>query len=145
MKKKVLGICIGESSQTRITFISKLMPTSGEYVTLEYDGKKVLGMIESLTRGSPSISGDILDPTVVEKILRYESVDEHYVRGRVQLLCDVETQELLKSPPPPGTRINKADKQTLKKIFGEGHISIGNLISNPAVEVYFCAIFYEFM
>ncbi len=89
MKKKVLGICIGESSQTRITFISKLMPTSGEYVTLEYDGKKVLGMIESLTRGSPSISGDILDPTVVEKILRYESVDEHYVRGRVQLLCDV--------------------------------------------------------
>lgn len=135
MKKKVLGICIGESSQTRITFISKLMPTSGEYVTLEYDGKKVLGMIESLTRGSPSISGDILDPTVVEKILRYESVDEHYVRGRVQLLCDVETQELLKSPPPPGTRINKADKQTLKKIFGEGHISIGNLISNPAVEV----------
>ena len=114
-----IGVCIGESSPSKVVFISRTMPASGEYVTLEYDGLKVLGMVEGLVRGSPAISGDILDPDIVERIMEFEGVEEHYVRGGVRLLGDTITQTIPKVPPPPGTRIERADDATLKKIFGE--------------------------
>jgi len=38
----VIGRCIGETSLVDVSFISKEMPKVGEYVSLEYDGKKVL-------------------------------------------------------------------------------------------------------
>jgi hypothetical protein len=131
-----LGVCIGEASPTRVTFISKAMPASGEYVCLEYDGRKVLGMVEGVVRGSPSISEDILDPEVVERILSYEGEDEQYLRGSIRLLGDVERLEIPRVPPPPGTAVNKADVQVLKKVFGKGSIRIGRLLSSPEVEVW---------
>lgn len=131
----VIGICIGESSPTEVAFISKNMPGSGDYVVLEYDGMKLLGMVEALVRGSPSISGDILDPTVVERILGFEGADEQYVRGKVRLLGDVDSLQIPRVPPPPGTKIEKADSATLKKIFGSGTIKIGSLLSHPDVDV----------
>ena len=41
----MIGRCIGETSLVSVSFISKEMPKVGEYVTLEYDGRKILGMI----------------------------------------------------------------------------------------------------
>ncbi|MEE8400980.1 MAG: HAS-barrel domain-containing protein, partial [Candidatus Hydrothermarchaeaceae archaeon] len=131
----VIGMCIGESSPTEVAFISKSMPAFGEYVVLEYDGKKVLGMVEALLRGSPSISGDILDPEVVERILGFEGEDQNYVRGKVRLLGDVDLLEMPRVPPPPGTKIKRASSKTLKKIFGNGTIKIGTLLSQPDVDV----------
>ena len=46
----VIGRCIGETTLVDVSFISKKMPKVGEYVTLDYDGKKVLVMIEALVR-----------------------------------------------------------------------------------------------
>jgi DNA helicase HerA-like ATPase len=132
--KEVIGACIGESSPAEAVFISKGMPRAGEYVILEYDGNKILGMVEALARGSPSISEDILDPEVVEKIMNFE--DEEYMRGVVKLLGDVESLEIPKVPPPPGTKVYKADSASLKKIFGSGDIKLGRLLSHPEVEVY---------
>lgn len=43
---EVIGRCIGETSLVNVSFISKKMPRVGEYVTMTYDGKKVLGMID---------------------------------------------------------------------------------------------------
>lgn len=131
----VIGMCIGESSPTEVAFISKTMPKSGEYVVLEYDGREVLGMVEALVRGSPSISGDILDPDVVERILNFEGESEQYVRGKVRLLGDVDTLEIPRVPPPPGTKIKRASSKTLSKIFSSGTIKIGKLLSHPDVDV----------
>lgn len=36
----VVGICVGETNLNEVTFISEKMPQVGEYVTMEYDGKK---------------------------------------------------------------------------------------------------------
>lgn len=132
---KKVGVCIGEASPTGVTFISKSMPASGEYVTLEYDGRRVIGMVEGLVRGSPSISEDILDPSVVERIMSFEGEDEQYVRGKIRLLGDEETLEIPKVPPAPGTEVLRASPEVLKKIFGNGSIRIGTLISCPEVEV----------
>ncbi|MEE9594224.1 MAG: DUF87 domain-containing protein, partial [Candidatus Hydrothermarchaeales archaeon] len=131
-----LGVCIGEASPTEVTFISKTMPASGEYVTLEYDGKRVLGMIEGLVRGSPSISGDLHDPEVVERIVELEGTSEQYVRGVVRLLGNEKELQLPRVPPPPGTKITRADPKVLREIFGNGGIKIGRLISHPDVEVH---------
>ncbi len=131
----VIGVCIGESSPDSAVFISKEMPGMGEYVVLEYDGMKILGMTEGIVRGSPSITSDIIDPEVVERILRFEGMEEQYVRGRVKLLGDIERLEIPKIPPPPGTRVKRADTETLRKIFSHGNIRLGTLLSNPEVEV----------
>ena len=56
----MIGRCIGETSLIEVSFISKEMPQVGEYVTLEYDGKIILGMIESMVRGSVSLNNEQL-------------------------------------------------------------------------------------
>jgi hypothetical protein len=37
---EIIGRCVGETSLVDVSFISKEMPRMGEYVSLEYDGKK---------------------------------------------------------------------------------------------------------
>ena len=112
----VIGRCIGEKSLVDVSFISKEMPKVGEYVSLEYDGKKVLGMIESLVRGSVSINDDIYDPKTVERIKEIEG-DDHYIRGSVRILGDIKNLKIPRTPPMPGTEIKIADPYILKKIF----------------------------
>lgn len=135
MKEDVVGVCIGEASPMEASFISKHMPSAGEYVILKYEGQEVLGMIEALTRGSTSISSDIIDPEAVERILLIEGEDSHYIRGRVRILGRSRDLEMPRIPPPPGTRINKADKETLSRIFTTGPVRIGRLLNHPEVEV----------
>ena len=61
----VVGICVGETTLSEVTFISNRMPKVGEYVTIEYDGKKVLGMIEELNPDSEFLTDD---PDIAAKI-----------------------------------------------------------------------------
>ena len=133
---EAVGVCIGEASPSHVTFIARRMPRLGEYVVLEFDGMRVLGMVEALTRGSPSISGDILSPEVVERILKFEGQEEQYIKARVRLLGEISTLSMPKVPPPPGTKVYRADAETLREIFGRGNIKLGRLISHPEVEVY---------
>lgn len=133
---RVIGRCIGETSPIEVSFISKEMPKLGEYVSMEYDNKKVLGMIESLVRGSVSINNDIYDPKTVERIKEIEG-DDHYIRGSVRILGDIDHLRIPRTPPVPGTGIKIADPEILKKIFeikGNG-LKLGNLISQNEVEV----------
>ena len=71
----VVGICVGETSLTEVTFISDNMPQVGEYVTIEYDGKKVLGMIENLVRGNDALNIDINDFKAIRQISKIGAED----------------------------------------------------------------------
>ncbi|RMF90749.1 MAG: ATP-binding protein [Methanobacteriota archaeon] len=135
MKEEVIGVCIGEATPGEASFISRTVSRSGEYVTLDFDGRLILGMVEGLVRGSPSISGDILDPDVVEQILKFEGEGGQYIKGKVRLLGDVESLEIPKTPPPPGTKIMRADPSVLQRIFSGGTIRLGRLLSHPEVVV----------
>ncbi|MHA1728502.1 MAG: helicase HerA-like domain-containing protein [Promethearchaeota archaeon] len=134
---EIIGRSVGESTISKINFISKKMPGSAEYVILEYGGKKILGMIENLFRGNLYIPGDIFDPETVEKILTFEG-DDYYIRGSVRIIGDIDNFEIPRTPAPPGTRILKADSEILKKIFGieEKGIRIGTLITQNDVPVF---------
>ena len=132
----MIGRCIGETSLTQVSFISKKMPQVGEYVTMEYDGKVILGMIESLVRGSVSLNNDIYNPDTVAKIREIEGED-YYIKGSVKILGDVKDNlRIPRTPAPPGTVIKEAPSDILKDIFDiENALKLGHLINQADVEV----------
>ena len=132
----VVGICVGETSLSEVTFISDKMPKVGEYVTIEYDGKKVLGMIENLIRGNDALNIDINDFKAIQKISKI-GVEDNYIRGKVKILGDVnDNLKLPRTPVLPGTEIRLADKDTLKEIFDvKNPIRLGSLVNQSDVEV----------
>ncbi|MDR0901107.1 MAG: ATP-binding protein, partial [Methanobrevibacter sp.] len=119
-----------------VGFISKEMPKVGEYVSLTYDGKRILGMIESLVRGSVSLNGEIYDPDTIEKIREIEG-DDFYIKGKVRILGDIDDNlKIPRTPAPPGTEIKLADENILKEVFQVNNsLKIGHLISQENVEV----------
>ncbi len=135
---EIIGYIIGEATTTRALFISKTIPKVGEYVLLKYDNKVVLGMVENLVRGSISLGDEINDTRIVEKISKLEGTKDHYIRGRIRILGDIEHLRIPRTPPPPATAVERASTDVLKKIFNptDKGIRIGVLISNPEVPVY---------
>lgn len=134
--KMIMGRCIGETSLIQVDFISKEMPKMGEYVTLNYDGKTILGMIESLVRGSVSLNSEIYNPDTIEKITLIEG-DNFYIKGSVKILGDVnDNLKIPRTPAPPGTEIKLASHEILDDIFKvDNSLKIGHLINQTDVEV----------
>ena len=132
----VVGICVGETSLSEVTFISDKMPKVGEYVTIEYDGKKVLGMIENLVRGNDALNVDINDFKAIQKISKI-GVEDNYIRGKVKILGDVnDNLRLPRTPVLPGTEIQLADNEILKEIFKvKNPIKLGSLVNQSDVDV----------
>ena len=132
----VVGICVGETSLAEVTFISDKMPKVGEYVTIEYDGKKVLGMIENLIRGNDALNVDINDFKAIQKISKI-GVEDNYIRGKVKILGDVnDNLKLPRTPALPGTEIRLADKDVLEEIFKvKNPIKLGSLVNQSDVDV----------
>ena len=132
----VVGICVGETSLTEVTFISDNMPQVGEYVTIEYDGKKVLGMIENLVRGNDALNIDINDFKAIRQISKI-GAEDNYIRGKVKILGDVnDNLRLPRTPVLPGTEIKLADAEILKEIFKVTNpIKLGALVNQSDVEV----------
>lgn len=132
----IIGRCIGETSLIEVTFISKDLPKVGEYVTLEYDGRCVLGMIESMVRGSVSLNVDIYDPDTIAKIREIEG-DDYYIKGKVSILGDVDDNlKIPRTPAPPGTPVKLATKEILDPILRmDNSIKLGHLISQENVSV----------
>ncbi len=136
---RIIGYTVGEASPSRATFVTKEVPRVGQYVVMNYGDKKVLGMIQSLVRGSVALTGEIHDPAAIERIKELGGDRDHYIRGVVKILGDVESLEIPRSPPPPGTEVYEADPETLRRIFGgdnRSSIRLGVLIAQPEVPVY---------
>ena len=138
MRQEVVGYTIGEATITSATFISKITPRVGQYVVMEYDGRRVLGLIKALVRGSISLTSDIHDPLVVERLKALDRGATSYLKGEVRIIGDVRSFELPRTPPPPGTELLRADRDILARVFGYGErgIRIGVLLSEPDVPVY---------
>ncbi|WP_424355395.1 helicase HerA domain-containing protein [Methanobacterium sp. MBAC-LM] len=136
MTEDIIGRCIGENSLTELLFISKKMPKVGEFITIKYDGKEVIGMIDSLFRGSVSITEDIFNPETIDLIKTIEG-DEHYIKGTVKILGDTKDNlRIPRTPAPPGTEIILASEKTLKEIFEiENGLTLGKLITHENVEI----------
>ena len=132
----VVGICVGETSLNEVTFISDKMPKVGEYVTMEYDGKNVLGMIENHVRGNDALNIDINDFKAIQKISQL-GAEDNYIRGKVKILGDVNDHlKLPRTPVLPGTEIKLADGEILEEIFKvRNPIKLGCLVNQSDVAV----------
>ena len=114
----VVGICVGETNLNEVTFISDKMPQVGQYVTIEYDGKNVLGMVENLVRGNDALNVDINDFKAIQKISKI-GAEDNYIRGKVKILGDVnDNLKLPRTPALPGTEIHMADASLLGDTLG---------------------------
>ena len=131
-----VGYCVGEISLSELTFISDKMPQVGEYVTVEYDGKKVLGMVENLVRGNDALNIDLHDVEAIQTIARIGGKD-YYIKGKVKLLGDVnDNLRLPRTPALPGTPIKLADREILDKVFKvKNPIKLGTLVNQSDIEV----------
>lgn len=133
-KNNIIGYCTGETSMMKVSFVSKKPITVGEYVYLEYNNQIIIGMIESLFRGTKSLDEEILNPDAIEKILTINGDIDEYIRGNITILGDEDNLEIPKTPAKPGTEVKKAGKEILKKVFEkENAIRIGTLVSEPEV------------
>ncbi|MBE6487822.1 MAG: ATP-binding protein [Methanosphaera stadtmanae] len=132
-----IGRCIGETTPYKVEFISKTTPAVGEYVYLEYGGKTILGMIDTLFRGSTTLGEDLLNPETIAKILELEGDMDHYIRGTITILGDKDKLIIPRTPAPPGTQVMKADSHLLKSIFEKDNqgIKIGTLLNQEDVAV----------
>ena len=131
-----VGYCIGGISLSELTFISDKMPQVGEYVIVEYDGKKVLGMVENLVRGNDALNIDLHDVEAIQTIARIGGKD-YYIKGKVKLLGDVnDNLRLPRTPALPGTPIKLADREILDKVFKvKNPIKLGTLVNQSDIEV----------
>ena len=133
---ETIGRCYGETTPTKVSFISKKTPAVGEYVYLEYEGKIILGMIDSLFRGSTTMGDDLLNPETIGKILKFDGDSEHYIRGTITILGDKDKLVIPRTPAPPGTIVYKADTKLLKEIFEKDDgLKIGTILKQPDVAV----------
>ncbi|RLF09121.1 MAG: hypothetical protein DRJ69_05240, partial [Thermoprotei archaeon] len=136
---EVLGYIIGEATPSSAVFLSTKPPKLGQYVLVEHAEGDLLGMVEALISGSVSLSADIHDPRVVERVRKLGDFRDLYVKGRVKVLGDLATLSLPRSPPQPGAEVREAGREALIKVFSHGgrsEIRIGSLISHPDVPVY---------
>lgn len=134
--REVIGRCIGETTPSKVEFISKQTPSVGQYVYLEYAGEKILGLIDALYRGSTTLGDDLLNPETIEKILEIEGDLDHYIRGSITILGDKDDLIIPRTPAPPGTEIIKADEVMLKEVFEKDEgIKIGTILNQPEVAV----------
>lgn len=132
----IIGRCYGETSPNSLSFISKKTPAVNEYVYIEHDGRTIMGIIDTLLRGSFTLSDDLLDEDSIGRIIDIEGQSDQYIRGEITILGDLETLEIPRTPAPIGTPVKKATIEQLEKLFSSQQgITIGGVLSQPEVKV----------
>jgi len=127
--REVIGYIVGETTTTEVTFLSNKIPEVGSYVSIEYpNGREVLGMIEGVMQSCP-VFNEVLSVEDILKLRKLEREDSYQVIGKIKILGDVEEKKIPKIPPKPGTEVYSASEEVLKRMFSEGHIEIGRLLS----------------
>lgn len=138
-----LGFVVGEAYPYKFTFIAKRAVSVGEYVVVDTNGRRILGMVEH-----SSIRSSIMDG-VTNYHAAYEgkAIAERNVRDKSYLaLVRVlgYTDELIKGkvtlpsiPPEPGSMVFEASRDELKvfSLYGLPWIRIGSLLRNASIDV----------
>ncbi|MEO9365106.1 MULTISPECIES: ATP-binding protein [Candidatus Nitrosocaldus] len=138
-----LGFVVGEAYPYKFTFIAKRAISVGEYVVVDANSRRILGMVEH-----SSIRSSIMDG-VTNYHAAYEgkAIAERNVRDKSYLaLVRVlgYTDELINGkvtlpslPPEPGSMVFEASRDELKvfSLYGLPWIRIGSLLRNASVDV----------
>ena len=139
----IIGYVIGESKPTKISVLASRALSIGEYVIINSDEGKILGLVEKSYVSSVALS-DVrnFDEAVESKeIAEINKRDKGYT-SQIMILGFLDKLQKGQSivpaiPPLPGTEILEASKKDLEKIFGpDGNewIRIGSLLRNSEID-----------
>ena len=131
-----LGFVVGESKPNVVTVQSSRALPIGEYVIIEVDEGKIVGLVETSFVTSAALS-DVRNYDEAEESIELAELnkrDKSYT-GKILILGFLEMLRKGKAilpaiPPLPGTRVTKATKADLGDIFAPERkewLKIGNL------------------
>ncbi len=139
-----LGIVVGETSPSKVTFESRRPVSIGEYVILTYEKGNVLGLVERSFIGSNALGDNICnyEEAFESKQVALENRRDKSYKGFVRILGYLDELKKCKAiipalPPEPGTSIYEATAEDLQTIFsplGLQWIRIGTLLRNTQVD-----------
>ncbi|BBL46774.1 DNA double-strand break repair helicase HerA [Metallosphaera sedula] len=124
----VIGYVIGEATPQEALMLAEKPVRVGRYVVLEYDGVKVLGLVTSVTRGSPLLDLTLNDIKIVQKLKNLDTSIPQFVKAKIKLLHDMMSGTIPDLPPGPGTPVRFAEEDELRDIFSDGDVMIGSVI-----------------
>src|ERR671925_1839743 len=142
-EEEELGILVGVTKPDQVTFESRRPVSIGEYVILDYDGDKVLGLVEKSSISSDALGSSIrnYEEAFESKQVATENRRDKSYKGHVRILGYVAELKKCKAilpalPPEPGTEVYEASVKDLDAIFapsGQQWVMIGTLLRNTAV------------
>ena len=138
-----IGVVIGESKPTEVTAQSSRPLSVGEYVIIDSQDGKILGLVEKSAVSSEALANVRNYDEAVEskEVAEINSRDKNY-KVKIGVLGFLDRlqmgQVVLPAVPPlPGTTILEADGKDLGMIFGppgNQWIRIGSLLRNSSIE-----------
>ncbi len=139
----MIGVVIGEAKPTEVTAQSSKPLSVGEYVIIDSQDGKILGLVERSAISSEALA-DVrnFDEAIESKeVAEINSRDKNY-KVKIGILGFLDKLQkghvvIPAVPPLPGTSILEATSQDLGMIFGssgEQWIRIGALLRNASIE-----------
>ncbi|TXT55425.1 MAG: putative DNA helicase [Candidatus Thorarchaeota archaeon] len=149
-KREVIGNLLGTTTPTEVTIcidpeIVRSAPLRlGEYLIIDYQceafDEPVLVSVKEIGLSNLNMPESILtSPREFEALKRIGDLTEgEILTAEAQVLGFLNSVNELEFPrfsPPPGATVYRAPVDLLKRAFGQGHIEIGHLLTNPDVRV----------
>jgi DNA helicase HerA-like ATPase len=138
-----VGYVIGESKPTRVSVLSSRSLSIGEYIIINADEGKILGLVEKTLVSSVAFKDvkNFDEAAESKEIATSNKRDKEYV-SQIMILGFLDRlqkgEAIIPSIPPiPGTEIIESTKQDLERIFrpqSNKWIRIGNLLRNSDIE-----------
>jgi uncharacterized protein len=139
----ILGVVIGESKPTEVTAQSSRPLSVGEYIIIDSQDGKILGLVEKSIISSDALT-DVrnFDEAIESKeVAELNSRDKNY-KVKIGILGFLDRLQkghviLPAVPPLPGTTVLEATEEDLGTIFapaGAEWIRIGTLLRNAGIE-----------
>jgi DNA helicase HerA-like ATPase len=147
---EVIGNLLGMTTPTEVTIridpgvVRKTPLRLGEHLTIDYqceDLKElVFASVAEIGLENLNMPGTILtSPREFKKLAQIGDLsDGEVLTAKARILGYLNKKNELEMPrfsPPPGAEVSRAPVELLSKAFGQGHIKIGHLLTNPAVSV----------
>lgn len=139
-----IGYVIGESKPTFVTALSSRPLSVGEYVIIDSDEGRILGLVEKSSVSSAAFADvrnfdEATESTEIAEMNRRDKTYTSYI-GILGFLDKLQSgQSIIPAIPPiPGTSIVQPTKQDLESIFSpskEGWIKTGTLLRNKTIDV----------
>lgn len=148
---KPVATIVGVSTPSEVTLvvdpkIARSAPLEmGEFVVIDYPKEiipqPVIAMISKIALTNENLIESLIkSPESIDKLLllgRIEDGERLGATARILGYLEEKNNRIIspRFPPYPGAKIYRAPREILAKIFGNGHITVGNLRSHSDVPV----------